>query len=110
MIETIPNDYGRIAIQVQEAIGFTCLGGPSKTKITVYYTPDKILLELISFHDWCSTNFINQEAQPLESIVDKVSETLVDLLHPRFLSVTGESIIAGVHGPVKVVKTAPLGG
>jgi len=106
MIETIPNEYGDMEIEVQEAVGFICLGGPSKAQLTVAYTPDKLLLELISFHNWCISAFTKTEPQPLESIVCTVFKTLNELLTPVYLEVIGKSIVAGVHGPMKVSKSS----
>lgn len=106
MIETLPNEYGDIIISVEEAAGFICLGGPAKSKITVSYIPNNKILELMSFHNWISKEFTEQEKQPLESVVGKIYNELVEVLDTVNLEVIGESPrdLPSVHGPLTVIK------
>ena len=104
MIDTLENTYGEMTISVSEAVGFICLGGPAKAKLTITYNPTKKVMELISFHNWMGSEFVEQEAQPLESVARKVYDILSELLSPVWLQVIAESPrdLPGAHGPLRV--------
>jgi len=118
-IELIENSYGSIEVDVTEAISFTCLGGASVAKVTVWYQPKDKLLELISFSEWMRKHFVGatkDNPTPLEGVVAAVYEKVSELVKPYDIIVTAESMSEPYwktkdplmdqirHGPMHVTK------
>lgn len=123
-VKTIPNVYGDLSIKISEPVPFYCLGGPSMAIIIVNYTPDKLIMELDSYHKWITTHFRIQTGkdnpQPLEGIVTAVETLLLKHLEPKKLVVIGtgtssakerafweEILESKRHGPIEVSKSFP---
>ena len=109
-LETFPNPRPGRDYEISFECGeFTCLcprtGQPDFATLRIRYVPDKLCVELksLKLYIWS----FRDEGHFHEDVTNRILDDLVDLLHPRQMTVIGDF---NVRGGIHTVVTAIHGG
>lgn len=106
LIETLDNDWPNSTFEVTLICDeFTCLcpytGKPDFATLTIIYSPDKYLIEMMSLKEFL-TSFSNEKIFQ-ENAINKICNELVKALKPKKIQVKGE--FSG-RGGVRLIPVA----